>query len=183
LLSAVAGLACRTALAMTAVQRSRRIVGLMLCCCLLPVLAAWLSYRYFPPAGGQSVGQLLPTRPFAAASMPGWPQGRWVLVGRVHGLCGSTCRQRLFAMQQIHLAQGEAAARLRRVLLLDGASERASGGLQLLQAGPQALHLREDGFYLVDPLGNQVLFYADGAPPRKVIDELSQLLRINNGLG
>lgn len=137
-------------------------LALIVLLCLLPVFAAWFSYRWLPPPGGKSYGQLL-AAPLALAGQEGWPQGRWVLLSAsVH--CDAPCRARAFVMQQVHLAQGEAAARLVR--------------RQQPDAG-----LRQDGFYLVDPHGNGVLFYADSAQPRAVIKEVAAVLKTNNSLG
>ena len=93
----------------------------------------------------------------------GWPQGRWVLLDAA-AACGPACEQRRFAMRQIHTAQGEAATRLVR-------RQQADVGL------------RQDGFYLVDPHGNGVLFYPDGAAPAAVIKEIRSVLKNNNSLG
>ncbi|BBF87302.1 hypothetical protein DLM_3718 [Aquitalea magnusonii] len=153
----------------------------MLALCLLPLLAAWFSYRFLPPVGGKSDGEMLPTRPFAAASQQAWPRGRWVLVTQAVGACQQACRQRLFVMQQVHLALGEAAPRLRRVLLQDRPFTADGGVLRL--PSPRLLAPERPGFYLIDPQGNQLLFYADTLPPERIIRELAMVLKINNGLG
>ena len=136
---------------------------LIVLCCTAPVLASWLAYYVWQPAGGLSYGQLL-VQPLAIAQQTAWPQGRWVLLSSGDG-CDLRCQQRQFAMRQIRTAQGEAAKRLvaRHV--------PATGGL------------RNDGFYLVDPHGNAVLFYPDGAQPGGIIREIGRVLKTNNGLG
>ncbi|WP_189375127.1 hypothetical protein [Vogesella alkaliphila] len=147
---------------MNARDRGRIKLLLIALLCALPVLASWLSYRWLPPAGGKSYGQLLAT-PLPQARQPGWPQGRWVLLDAAAN-CNPACERRRFAMRQIHTAQGEAAARLVR-------RQQAEAGL------------RQDGFYLVDPHGNGVLFYPDGAAPAAVIREIRSVLKNNNSLG
>lgn len=143
--------------------RGRRQLVLMLLCCAAPVLAAWLSYALWPPQGGHSYGRLL-AQPLPVAQQQGWPQGRWVLLSLGDG-CDAVCAQRRFAMRQIQTAQGEAASRMVRA------------------HRPAVAGLRSDGFYLVDPLGNAVLFYADGSEPRQVISEIARVLKMNNGIG
>ncbi|RMC97104.1 hypothetical protein EAY64_10590 [Aquitalea palustris] len=162
---------------------SRLVLLLILLLCLLPLLAAWFSYRYWPPAGGYSAGELLPTQPFAAASRADWPGKRWVLAGQFQGRCEQACQQRLFTMRQIHLAQGEAAGRLRRVLLYSAAAPAAAEGFVQLAVASDRLPARADGFYLIDPLGNQVLFYPDVLQPDMIIKEVQLLMKVNNGLG
>lgn len=162
---------------------SRLVLLLILLLCLLPLLAAWFSYHYWPPMGRKSAGELLPTQPFAIASRADWPGKHWVLVGQFQGSCEQACRQRLFTMRQIHLAQGEAASRLRRVLLYSAAEPAAAEGFLQLAVATDQLPARANGFYLIDPLGNQVLFYPDALRPDKIIKEVQLLMKINNGLG
>lgn len=154
----------------------------MLALCLLPLAAAWFSYRFLPPAGGKSYGEMLPTVRFAAAAQQAWPRGQWVLVTQADETCQASCRQRLYAMRQVHLALGEAAPRVRRVLLQDGVAAAAGDGWLLL---PQPLPARPErqGFYLIDPQGNQLLFYADSLRPERIIRELAMVLKVNNGMG
>lgn len=151
-------------------------------CAVSPVLGSYLAYYLLPPAGGKSYGQLLTVAPLAAARQAGWPQGKWVLLTMQDGRCADSCKQRRFVLKQIHMAQGEALDRLQRVeLRSSGAGPLPAGVLGLPL--DTAAGLRRDGYYLVDPLGNQVMFYSDQAEPVKVIRELSRLLKTNNGLG
>lgn len=162
-------------------KRSRILLWLMLALCLLPVLASSALYFGRVPAGGGSYGVLLPTRPFPAAASPAWPKGRWVLAGVVSSPCDGACRQRQFTLRQIRAAQGEAAARLSRAALMAAAGPAPEAGVAVLPAPRSGV--RGDGFYLVDPLGNQVLFYADDQEPRRIIQEVARVLKTNNGLG
>jgi hypothetical protein len=164
-------------------MKARRILLLMLLLCLLPPLAAWVSYHGWQPASGKSYGSLLAVQPFAAARQADWPSGRWVLVTQqLDSGCEPACRHRLFAMRQIHLALGEAAPRVRRVLLYLPPTRPVSDDGLLALPG-DAASARGPGFYLIDPQGRQVLFYADTLSPSAIIRELAMLLRVNNGLG
>ncbi|POA97565.1 hypothetical protein C2134_17215 [Chromobacterium sinusclupearum] len=168
---------------MKSIDRGRAALLGMGLLCLAPVLAAWLAYLLLPPGGGASYGQLLPTRPFVAAASPEWPRGKWVLVSALSADCRDRCRQRWHAMSQIQKAQGEAAERLTRVALVVSARPAALDVPYRLQHSPaHALPAGSQGFYLVDPLGNQVMFYRDGADPRRIIDEVASVLKVNNGL-
>ncbi|AUH53397.1 hypothetical protein CXB49_22760 [Chromobacterium sp. ATCC 53434] len=169
---------------MKSIRRGRMALFAMALLCLAPVLAAWLAYALLPPGGGASYGQLLPTQPFAAAARTDWPRGKWVLAAAQGADCQNRCRQRWYAMQQIEKAQGEAAGRLTRVALLVSARPAEVDAPHRLSHAPEhALPAGTQGFYLVDPLGNQVLFYRDGADPGRIIDEVAKVLKVNNGLG
>ena len=164
-------------------MKPRRVLLLMLLLCLLPPLAAWFSYCYWPPVAGKSYGRLLAVQPFAAARHPDWPSGQWVLVTQqMTSGCEPACRHRLYAMRQIHLALGEAAPRLRRVLLYRPPARPVNDDSVLALPG-DAASAHGPGFYLIDPQGRQLLFYADTLSPSAIIRELVMLLRVNNGLG
>jgi hypothetical protein len=67
-IAAVAALGAECA--MTA-RRAGQLRLLVLALCLLPVAAAWFSYRFWPPQGGKSYGEMLPTHFVAAEQQPG----------------------------------------------------------------------------------------------------------------
>jgi hypothetical protein len=170
---------------MTKQTKIRLKLALMLLLCASPVLASWGLYRSGWVEGGRSYGQLLPTEPFVASGLPDWPRQRWALVSVEPTACDAACQQRRFVLKQIQTAQGEAASRLVRVRLHPIAAELRSqepGVISLASGQLQGLAERP-GYYLVDPLGNQVMFYPDSADPSRVIRELAKVLKTNNGLG
>ncbi|AXT48505.1 MULTISPECIES: hypothetical protein [Chromobacterium] len=162
-------------------RRGRFKLLLMAAICLAPVLASWAAYRLMPPEGGKSYGQLLPTRPFALIGAQGWPRGKWVLAARIEPGCQTRCQQRFFAMRQIQRAQGEAAGRLTRLGWQEEAAHEEVDATHIVQSAQTGVD--DGGYYLVDPLGNQVLFYPDAADPKKVIQEIGRVLKTNNGIG
>ncbi|SCK13936.1 hypothetical protein [Vogesella sp. LIG4] len=135
----------------------------MLLLALLPVVGSTWLYFGWQPASSRSVGTLV-VQPLPTVQAQGWPAGRWALLSLGAG-CDAACEQRQFAMRQIRTAQGEDAQRL-----------------QLVRQ-PNRAGLREDGFYLVDPMRNLVLFYPDGTAPTAIIREITRVLKTNNGLG
>lgn len=167
---------------MNARNRGRIKLLLIAALCSSPVLASWAMYAARVPVGQKSVGELLPTRAFEPARAAGWPSGKWVLASVSHGSCVAACQERLFSQRQIHVAQGEHAERLERVLL-SPAAQALPQGTQLVPLAAAQLPPERPGFYLIDPLGNQVMFYPDSADRTRVIRELTQVLKINNGLG
>lgn len=149
---------------------------------LVPIFVAYGFYWWAPALTTLSVGQLLPTKPFLAASLPGWPIGSWSLVSVETGPCDNPCQQRRFTLRQIRLAQGEAAMRIARVRVLALPEPSGSAEEVGLHAPHLVAQLSRPGYYLVDPLGNQVMFYADASDPVRVMREVGQLIKINNAL-
>jgi hypothetical protein len=167
---------------MNARNRARTKLLLIAALCASPVLASWAMYVARVQIGQKSVGQLLPTHVFTPAHSADWPSGKWVLVGVARDGCADACQQRLFALRQIQVAQGEHSERLQRVLL-SATPLAVPNGTQLLQVEASQLPQEKPGFYLIDPLGNQVMFYSDRADRTRVIRELTHILKTNNGLG
>jgi hypothetical protein len=164
-------------------KRNARIkLLLMMALCSSPVIASWALYVARVPLGQKSVGELLPTQPFSAAASAAWPRGKWVLASVTRDGCDEACRQHLFAQRQIQTAQGEDASRLQRVLLSNSSATKPEGTV-LVSMAADSLPQRGNGLYLIDPLGNQVMFYPDRADPTKVIREVGRILKTNNGLG
>ena len=157
--------------------------ALILSICLLPVaLSSGLYFSGAVSGGGNSYGQLLPTQRFPVATVTGWPTAQWALVSLDNGPCDADCRQRLFVLQQIQTGQGENSERIARVRVrLDGVHEPLPGVVSLSQPKPIEA-MAGNGYYLVDPLGNQVLFYPDSADPIRVMRELGKVIKTNNGL-
>ncbi|MDN0084309.1 hypothetical protein QU487_16335 [Crenobacter sp. SG2305] len=168
-------------------RRARLKLAMMALLCISPVLASWGLYRSGWVEGGRSYGQLLPTEPFVASRESGWPRQRWALVSVEPAACDSICQRRRFVLKQIQAAQGEAADRLVRVRLQQPsvvAPRSDENGVVTLAANNGLDRLAgRPGYYLVDPLGNQVMFYPDSADPTRVIHELARVLKTNNGLG
>ena len=157
--------------------------ALILSICLLPVaLSSGLYFSGAVSGGGNSYGQLLPTQPFVAAAAAGWPKNQWALARVDDGPCDPGCRQRLFVLQQIRAGQGEYQDRIARVRVrLDGVHEPLPGVVAVSLAQP-AVNTARNGYYLIDPLGNQVLFYPDSADPVRVMRELGKVIKTNNAL-
>ena len=125
--------------------------------------------------------------------------GKWSLVYLHEGKCLEVCVGNLYKMRQVRLATGKHAPRMQRVLVQFGPEEEPlnTGQLEpfagqlLLQAdqtegfpGREIFRLQEGEatmekrrIYLVDPLGNLMLFYPEDAEPKGMIKDLKRLLR------
>ena len=127
-------------------------------------------------------------------------RGKWALVYFNPLPCTDICRNNLYKMQQVRLAQGRDAPRVERVMIVAGASSAAlrelaqqnpglivaSGAQATLQAlarefvSSQGTALDAPGrVYLIDPIGNLVLSYAPDADPSGMRKDLARLLRLS----
>jgi cytochrome oxidase Cu insertion factor (SCO1/SenC/PrrC family) len=193
--------------------KARRTLLLVIAIFLVPVLlATYLHVSGWRPHGRSlQHGDLIqPARPLADAELLTADgavfhlsslRGRWAIVyfGRLP--CSNVCRDNLYKMQQVRLAQGRDAVRVQRLFVQLGSSE--SGALARIVAdypGIVALHGQEaavgnmardffvpqgtplDGLeriYLVDPHGNLVLSYAPDADPSGMRKDLARLLKLS----
>lgn len=185
-----------------AVNRSRLTLIVIFAFFALPMGVAWLlnfGGGWVPGATTNHGALVQPVIPVDTAGLvdpvgdaldPNLFRGEWTLVFRQTGECDETCRQVLYVMRQVRLAQGKNIDRVHRLLLLDGAQASAwVGEVQahypgLLIARPAAAGVVErfppaGRVYLVDPLGNLMMEYAADADPRGMIKDLERLLRIS----
>ena len=173
---------------------------------LLPLIASFILYYglHWAPAGTTNHGELLqPARPLPQVELPDLDgrfvadafRGHWTLVYVNDGRCHQACRDSLVFMRQTRLSLNQDMTRVERVLLvtsgladrvflmrehpglvaLDGSGERA----QLLLA-----EFPRDGddhaLFVVDPLGNLMMRYDVRLPPRGLLSDLRQLLRLSH---
>lgn len=191
-------------------NRSRLTLLLMFGLFSLPVLFAWLSFFVFEgwrPSGTSNYGELIePPRSLqfeALANAAGgsldaaFLQGKWTYVMWAGASCAEDCRQQLYRMRQLRLAQGKNIDRVQRLLLAQDLDAGTVGELRgeypglVIAAGsaPELSSLRqqfqlqegEAGYrlYLVDPMGNLMMRYGPADPPKGIVKDLERLLKIS----
>jgi cytochrome oxidase Cu insertion factor (SCO1/SenC/PrrC family) len=167
---------------------------------IAPVLASYLSYYVWKPQGGKSYGDMLTVKSVidtplqtmdGRASSFAEFKGKWLLVMANTSQCSTSCMETLFALRQFRLAQGKNMHRVERLWLVTDVDTpnmeavKQADGAQIRRI-PSPVPLPgdvADSYYLLDPLGNQVLRYSRMAEPNKVIKELGKLLKNNEALG
>lgn len=185
-------------------RTSRRTLAALIALTIAPVAASYFTYYVIKPTQARTVGDLLDIQPLPvlpAVNDNGQPvdlrnlRGKWVLLMADSGRCEQHCRDMLFTLRQLRLAQGREMGRVERLLLARDALPRqlpdSADGVhvwhdtgRLAARLPVAQQADVSRFiYVIDPLGNQVLRYRDDTEPRAVIRELSKLLKNNQGLG
>lgn len=166
---------------------------------VVPVVAAWIAYFGWRPAGHTNYGDLLPVVPLqhtAGATQDGRQfdlaelRGKWVMVHLGAPACDAGCQRQLYLMRQIRIAQGKEQSRIERLWVLTEAGTpepavlNAHAGLHVWQpadarfaaqfpaAGSPAAHI-----YLVDPLGNLMLRFPADPDAKRMMKDLKLLLK------
>ena len=183
--------------------RSKLVLWLVLALCAAPVAASFIAFYWLQPSGHVNYGELLSPQPLPATTLTaidGRPfrfedvKGRWVLLTADSGACDERCRTNLIYTRQVRLAQGRNSERIERVwLVTDDASPDAAlvaehPGLRVVRAaGSAPLRALPTGastsaahVYVIDPLGNLMMRYPESPDPRRMLKDVSRLLRHSN---
>lgn len=188
--------------------RGRRLLLLVALVAVLPfAVAIYFVVTDWRPAGRSvNFGELVePAQPLPAVTLRGLDgkpvsieslRGRWLLATVAQTACTAGCRNNLWKMQQVRLAQGKHMQRVERVLLVDDrarltapALARDYPGLQILRADRATLapllqvlsgsEAAGERVFLIDPNGNLVLRYGANADPVGLRKDLARLLRLS----
>ena len=168
---------------------------------VLPLLlATWMYYTGFGTVarpGSQHGALLEPILHLPAVleqpDIVELADGRWLLVYSHTGKCLESCEQALYRLRQVRLMLGNDMNRVQR-LFLHGESapdkvflqQQHSGltsirtqGLSDLLDGKKPAQSAAGGLYLVDPLGNLVMYFPPDLNPREVLDDINLLLELS----
>lgn len=163
------------------------------------ILAAWLYYDgSLRPATRTNHGALLDPIVNLQENMPDsaaaeLSEDHWLLVYANEDECGTECRDALYILRQARLMLGNDMQRLRRVFLRGAVApdrvfiEEQHPGLaiiedrdlsELLEARrPQGMPA--GGFFLVDPLGNLVMYFPPAIEPVDMVEDIQHLLDLS----
>lgn len=164
------------------------------------ILAAWLYFSGtgFQPAGRTNKGELLEPIVALPEALPGTGlleqiDGRWLLVYANDGACDDACKQAIYTLRQARLMLGKDMDRLGRVLLRVESSpdsvvlgESFVGTItlvddalsELLQAQKPS-NVAPGGYYLIDPLGNLVMYFPPELDPAEMVEDIEHLLELS----
>jgi len=128
---------------------------------------------------------------------PQFLKGKWTLLYVQHGRCDDECRRHLYDTRQVRLALDREMNRVQRVFIGDSdccdlqelkaahpdliairASPADGPLLALLPNGEGAVNAHR--VYLIDPLGNAMMFYAPDARSKGMLDDMKRLLRLSS---
>lgn len=190
-------------------RNRRIFVGLVLLFATPFVIAMYMYMSGWRPASTVNHGTLVqPPRPAPEfrLSIPAGDhfdqhglEKLWNYVVVTEGACDQACLENLYAIRQIQIAQGKNQHRIRRILIQTGNGAgwkkiaESYPKLVILEADPGAFTIlrawlaikdqagKLDGsrVYLVDPLGNYMMYYLPGYDPTGMRKDMVRLLKVS----
>ena len=164
------------------------------------LIAAWLYFGggSLVPEGRSNHGALLEPIVNLGDALPDSPvhplrEKSWAIIYANPGDCDDTCRDALHTMRQSRLMLGREMDRLARVFL-HGESAPDTVFLEAEHAGLMTIEdaslmslldnkkpedLPEGGYFLIDPLGNLVMYFRPDIDPSDMVDDIKHLLRLS----
>jgi len=178
-------------------SRQRRILIGVALMFFAPLGFAFILYygHAWHPGGRVNHGELIqPPRPLPDAGLPA-PyslQRKWTMLYVQRGACDELCLKRLYDMRQVRTALDRDMDRVQRVLIAssdccDAQTLRkmhpdlvtvplAAAQGPLLDSLPSPDSHR---IYLVDPLGNVMMFYPADAKAKGMLEDMKRLLKLS----
>lgn len=162
-------------------------------------VATWMYYSgAFLPEGRTNHGALLEPIVNVVVEVPSSAVGKqgdgyWVLIYANDGDCAEVCRQALYTLRQSQKMLGKEMDRLKRVFL-HGVSSPDTVFLADEHAGLTALRdddlsallnnkkpatLSSGGYFLMDPLGNLVMYFEPETDPSDMVGDIKRLLNLS----
>lgn len=181
--------------------QSRFTLWLILAACVAPFIASTAMFYYWPREKRMNYGELIEPRPLPdlrLAGLDGVPvplsslKGRWTMVHVDEGVCQTVCREKLYKLRQVRLAQGKNMERVQRLWVVTDDRPVDAGllaqyqGTLVLRSGkvdPASFlpvgSAARDHIWIIDPLGNVMLRYPKDADPSRIKNDLVRLLRVS----
>lgn len=191
-------------------RKQRRLlvgVGLMFFAPLGVAFFLYYGHGTWHPGARVNAGELIdPARPLPALVLPLLESGntradflkrKWTLLYVATGPCAGDCRAHLYDTRQVRLALDRNMDRVQRVFIAGGECcdakflhdqhpdlitvrlDSASAPLvALLPGGDAAVNAQR--IYLIDPLGNLMMWYPADAAPKGMLQDLQRLLRLSS---
>jgi len=162
-------------------------------------VATWMYYGgHFQPEGRTNHGALIEPIVNIAEELPGSDvatrgDGYWVLIYADDSVCAERCRDALYTLRQSQKMLGKEFDRLLRVFLH---GESSPDTVMLADEHAGLIALRDDqllallhnkkptalaagGYFLMDPLGNLVMYFVPGIDPSDMVGDIKHLLKLS----
>jgi len=165
------------------------------------LVAAWMYYggHFNRATSGTNHGTLLEPLLSLSDQLPdsgllSRSKGRWLLLYANAAPCARSCRAALYTMRQGRLMLGKDQNRVvrgflhgdtppDRVFLADehqGLITTQDVSLTRLLNNKKPAELPSGGYFLVDPLGNLVMYFRPNIDPSDMVDDIEHLLRLSH---
>jgi cytochrome oxidase Cu insertion factor (SCO1/SenC/PrrC family) len=154
------------------------------------------------PGGHVNKGELVqPVRPLPAAALPLAGGGdtdsevlrrKWTLLYVQRGACDENCMRHLYDTRQVRTALDREMNRVQRMLIADADCcdmrqlRELHPDLIVVRAAPAAQPLlallpavNTDRTYLIDPLGNLMMYYDPDSKPKGMLQDMKRLLQLS----
>lgn len=162
--------------------------------------AAWLYFQgdLIQPAGRTNHGALFEPIINLRDKLPdstlhAHNREHWLLLYSDDQTCGDGCRDALYVLRQSRLMLGKEMERVTRVFLHadtlpntvfladvhKGLVTLADSRLVQLLTDLKPGELPAGGYYLIDPLGNLVMYFPPAINPRNMVDDMKHLLKLS----
>jgi cytochrome oxidase Cu insertion factor (SCO1/SenC/PrrC family) len=164
------------------------------------IVAAWMYYGgHFPVDDGRTNnGTLLEPIVNLADALPesaaiAENDGAWILLYANQASCDEECRLALYTLRQSRKMLGREMERVTRVFLHgetapdtvflaaehEGLVTTEDASLNGLLENKRPAELPAGGYFLIDPLGNLVMYFRPGIDPADMVDDIKHLLRLS----
>ncbi|HXB00074.1 MAG TPA: hypothetical protein VNW05_06080 [Steroidobacteraceae bacterium] len=170
-------------------------------------LSFYLYYgREWHPGSRVNAGALVdPPKPLPALALPleqggvtdpQFLKGKWTFLYVQQGRCTDDCQRRLYDTRQVRTALDRDMDRVQRVFIGDAdccdtqalhamhpdliAIRMSPADEALLELLPRAAGDKSERIYLIDPLGNLMMFYEAGANPKGMLEDMKRLLGLSH---
>ena len=165
------------------------------------MLAAWMYYfdSSLAPDSSTNKGELLLpivnlNDELASSDIHNILSNQWLMLYVNTSDCGSACDDALVRLRQSRLMLGKDMGRIGRVFLHGDSApdtvaiEQQHSGLitmtdkdlSLLLEEKRPAELRSGGLYLIDPLGNLVMYFPPDLDPKEMVGDIKHLLKLSH---
>jgi len=165
-----------------------------------PLIVATVMYYggHFQPEGRTNHGALLEPIVSAVEHLPDsgvveQGDGYWSLIYSGSGECGDDCKNALITLRQSQKMLGKESHRIKRVFLHGESSpdtvfladEHAGlittreDALRALLNNKKPAELSGGGYFLMDPLGNLVMYFEPDINPSDMVEDIKRLLKLS----
>ncbi len=163
------------------------------------MLATWMymSGRWLPERGS-NYGTILQPIVNLADELPASPvlaltEQHWLMLYVNSDSCDQACLEALYRLRQSRLMLANEMGRVTRVFLHGESApdrvfleEQHAGlvtitdkGLEILLASKQPAKDRQGGIFLIDPLGNLVMYFSPDLLPAEMVEDIKHLLDLS----